>query len=340
LRVLALASVVAAACSDGATPSGGSTGEDPAGGPGASCNQASKLIALSNVLSDAKHPCRDWVDRTYGRTFTTSFGATASILSVHTQHGSGILLTSFHQFGKGFFGAVESDVPLMLRDPGKVAPLPIVRPIDQQGFTVDTSYGGVPFFHPAVPSTEAGNLQNILPVHDFVLSAADGDTTPPTSRNALGSGKPTLYDPAHTLDLVPSYADPHPGDVVVAYGLPEILTSTGVTMSINRVLSDAEATDAVSALARLNDEEGSVPYDPKVEFLARGASTVGMSGAGAFTSEGRCAGVLVRASTQTISDRQIVRFVRATYIMQQLAAALASADAATRAAVAPYTEQP
>jgi hypothetical protein len=83
------------------------------------------------------------------------------------------------------------------------------------------------------------------------------------------------------------------------------------------VLSDTEAEAAIDELHAVGDTEGNIPYNPSVEFFVEATAIAGMSGGGAFNSEGQLLGIIVRAS-DTENAVRIIRFIRITYIKSKV----------------------
>jgi hypothetical protein len=301
------------------------------------------LFSVRAALADPGHPCRDRLAELVGRVARNS-GQSASVWSLDTGTGTGLVVSAVHTLGEGYLGPGGTDIPGGFRDPAGQAGATRIYLVEDGAGTV-SPLASVLFilYHPELPAAESGNyLRDILPRHDFFVGVIDSQRVVmeplPGTPGPLLPEPPAVYDPAGLTTADRTWAAAAPGDRVIMMGFPQAGEFAGeMAASVGEVLGDDEAREAIAALAALGDEEGSVPYDPEVEMLIRGQAVVGMSGGGVYDDDGRQAGILVRASGEH-DGVQYVRAVRMSYVVGQLEATLASLPAAERAVFEPYLE--
>jgi hypothetical protein len=106
--------------------------------------------------------------------------------------------------------------------------------------------------------------------------------------NPLTLGPVPVHDPAGLLGATPTYRTPSPGDIVAYAGFPRAGALAGqAVIGFGSILTDAEATAAIGALAAVGDEEGRIAHDHDAEVVIAGEATLGMSGGGVFDEAGR-----------------------------------------------------
>ncbi len=306
----------------------------------AACVPGGEPRDVAAILRDPSSPCRAWVSATYGRVYMQS--KDSAVVWARSREGLGVVVSAAHSMGQDSLGPAGSDIPELLGDASKTAGLPRLYP-PARGGTIDEATT-VPLFmgyHPEIPAAESGEkLTKILPAHDFYVGLVDGQRLHAVTGLGVVPGpmqfqEEPLHDPLERARRGPFVGVAAPGDPVLIVGYPAVGSCEGkLCASVGRVLDDAAAVRAVDALRARGDEEGAIPYDPRVEMLVEGRSAPGMSGGGAFDASGRLVGVLVRGSDPDAHGAQVVRFVRTSYVADRLRAALAKAQDADREALA------
>jgi len=254
----------------------------------------------------------------------------------------GLLLSAIHTLGEGWIAPPGEAASPMLKDPAEqsgnfrltltsaaLKPTKVMAPTFMM-------------FHPAVPAAETGNrMHDILPRHDFYLSAVDGqrfvvrdDTHIGVMPSALTPTLPEVFDPEGHLTR--PGADAAAGDRVLMVGYPmQGPVAGGLAASVGEVLDETGVQKAMAELRTAGDEEGSLPYDAEVEHIVRGSAVAGMSGGGVFDVEGRLVGVLVRGSTET-EPPGYARFVRLPFIVSTIRAVFDELPGDERASLGRY----
>ena len=314
--------------------------DDPAGPSAVVCEDVTALFAVDVVLQSPGGSCWQWVDNSIGRAVQGSTGS-ASIWSQRSEHGTALIVGSVHTLGQGWFGPEDNAVAEAITNHEEqtgVARLFLTR-ADGSGPDPLAS----PWFrlyNPTIAAERNNNLmRDVLPSEDFYVAVTDSQKLDisglPPLVEPISEGEVPLYDPASTTTTASTWAEVVAGDLLLLLGYPN---GTGVlSASVGRVLSHGEARQAVATLADLGDEEGSIPYDAKVEMIVQGESLAGMSGGPAVDQDGRLVGILVRA-TDVYDGLQYVRAVRMSYIISRLTAALEGLDSAARQAILGYIE--
>lgn len=299
--------------------------------------------ASTSVASalDTRQPCRDWVEATYHRVASVGSGKSGAIWSISSK-GAAVFVTCQHCFGTsggltaprgGNSGGVVTVGTAPERTGDRVTS---GQPVDN---TNRFHYAYVLYAPKPPPSaTDArGNLTNIKPVDDWVVSAMPGKVFTSYGHLALvpPESMPTdplaVRDPAKLLG-VETTGEPVPGELALTLGFPA--AGQGAMMfTAGAIHTDARAAEIIS---RAEKGEREIAYDPAVEFLVAGQLTVGNSGGGVFDRRGRYLGVMVRGSVEPVDGEHFVRVVRASYIRVQVDKALSAAAPELRAAVEPY----
>lgn len=176
------------------------------------------------------------------------------------------------------------------------------------------------FYHPQIPSNSTNT--SIYPKDDFYLGVIDNQRI---MDNGLGNYPKIvqtsiplqIYDPNNRTQAFQTWADVQADENVVAIGYPQdkIKYPNGA-LSTGKVFSDKEAESVIESLRLKNDAEGLIPYDSKVEFIAKIHAVAGMSGGGVFNVDGRLLGVMVRATE--LNGEPILRVVRMKFIKQKI----------------------
>lgn len=304
------------------------------------CDRPSSLfLDVPEVLADAKHPCHAWVEAVHRRVFRQTLDS-AVLWSRRTKHETGVLVTAMHTLGGGWFGPGGEPIKQELFDPTtQDEGVPRLFAPDAKGSFASAASALWPLYVPAVPGDETrGKLEDILPRHDFVLAAVDGQTfTTPHPGLAPAAGKIQtrkleLDDANRATTATPTFAAAKAGDVVMLVGVPK--GHVVAFASVARVLDAREVAAAQDFLRKANDEEGSIAYDPEAELFLEGHGVGGMSGGGAFDREGNLVGVIVRGSIEKGPNGvPYTRVVRMPFIVAQVRAAVAALPAPKRAAI-------
>jgi hypothetical protein len=341
LRFVAGMAFLLGACSGpGALPPDDAGGADGTSTP-ASCDQPVALSDLRATVENGSESCRAWLDLVRGRVVLNSVGS-AVIWTRQIPSQLGLVVSAVHVLGSGWFTSpTGADVPASLVTPGPeddgVDRL-MVPPADGS-FDQSEVSGLWVTFNPAIPAAQNADVRTILPRSDFFVGLTDnrrvvdnGLTLPPTA--PLDASVPLeLYDPGGLSRDDQRVGDLQPGALVLLAGYPQAGPTFGA-FSVGRVLDDTQAGAAVEELAAAGDEEGSIPYDPQVEVFIEGEAAEGMSGGGAFHRDGRLVGILVRAGKSR--TRSLVRAVRLSHLLDELATAAGALSAADRTRADPF----
>jgi hypothetical protein len=302
---------------------------------------------VAGVLADDQHPCRAWVEALHGR-LATVWRRYAGAYWAKNADGIGLFVTCQHCFDTlAGLRAPRGDektvamvgMPPELVDGG-------IYSVEHQGEGLDfqaTYVVGYTLFAPPIPPgsrDKHGNL-DLFPRDDFVVMAVSGDIQRPPSRKPwmdpplMMPKTPAIFaDPQELASASVVTATPIVGEPILALGFP--VTSAGqMTFTVSSVLADDEAAKMVSRAERA---ESRLEYDPQTEFLFPAQCAEGCSGGAVFDRWGRYLGVIVRGSTTEVDGRYFTRVVRATYIAEQLQAALDGADEELRGSVGPLLE--
>lgn len=310
------------------------------------CEPERGLLLVTDVLADSAEPCRPWVNITFGHAVrvASSGGGSGSVWSRRTEHGTGLLLTASHVYSPC---TANEEAP---RDSdgncfeGMTAPrngVNLARLTEARGVYASRWSPMFALYNSFIPAELIGTPQ-ILPRNEVSLYVVDATTyepwdsavTPPTTADALVP----LYDPEGVTLTAPTWADPEAGARVLAFGYPADNGQRDLVAGVGRVLYEREVAAAQQYLRERGDEEGSVAYEPEVEFFYRGTGVRGMSGGGVFDEAGRQIGMMVRAS-QLDGGVNYVRAVRMSHVVSSLQAAFQRLPAEERARVRPYLEK-
>ena len=304
------------------------------------CDEPTPLLPVTSFLDQAPAACRDWVDATYGRVANAATGS-ATIWSRRNERGTALVVGAIHTLGLGWFGAEGTAVPESLVNPADMTGIPRLFHIRPDGSGLDdlaSPWFGL--YNAAIAAERNTNLlHDVLPREDIYVAVADSQKLdvsglPPIVEPLITADVP-LYDPTGATTAEATWADAASGGLVLIVGYPN---ATGEpTASVGRVLTDAEAGQAITTLAELGDVEGTIDYDAEVEFIIEGRAVAGMSGGAAFDRDGRLVGVLVRA-TDEHDGVQYVRAVRMSWVIQRLQAAFDDLSPAAQSAIAGFLE--
>ena len=343
LALIAAAAIGGAAC--GSSDGGATTASTapPTAAPTTAvvpvnCDQVTELFAVADAPAGS---CATWVDLAVGRAVNGSTGS-ATVWTRRTDHGTALIVGAVHTLGQGWFGAEGTAIEEAMVDPGVQTGIPrlfLWLPDGSGPDPLASPWFGL--YNPAIAAERNGNLmRDVLPREDVYVAVADSQKLDVSglamTPDAIVQELVPLYDPTGITLETPTFAAAEAGQLVLLLGYPN---ETGqATAAVGRVLTDEEATAAVTTLAELGDPEGTVAYEADVEMILEGSASAGMSGGPVVDNTGRLVGVLVRASDPH-DGVQYVRAVRMTYVASRLAATLASLPTETQAAIRPYLER-
>lgn len=309
-------------------PTGTSTGT-----PGPTCapRALAKISALAKQPSD---PCAAWSNRVRGRIGRAGAGSFA-IWTTRTPSSLALVVGALHTLRVPEAPGVASPQYLAAPDPEGGLLRLWVPPADGS-FDALLRAPSFQFFRPSLPANEnTKTFSTIRPRNDFHVDVMDAqriedDGLLEPMPGTLQTGFVPVYDPDATLAVAPTYGTPSPNDVVAYAGHPRTGPLAGeAAIAFGRVLTDAEAESAITALSSAGDEEGTVSYDKEAELVIAGEGFAGMSGGGVFDSSGRLVGTVVRASLVPVNGSKYVRAVRTAFIAKSLASAAKGAQGKT-----------
>ncbi|SKD09472.1 hypothetical protein SAMN05660461_5361 [Chitinophaga ginsengisegetis] len=163
----------------------------------------------------------------------------------------------------------------------------------------------------------------ILPSEDFYLGVIDNQRIEqgplPQYPTLVQTAAPLqMYDADNRTKAIQTWATPVAGEKAIAVGYPQDNGNyPNGAVAYGKILSDTEAADIIQKLKAAGDAEGEVPYNPAVEFFVEAQGIAGMSGGGAFNSEGQLLGIMVRASDKEKAPK-IIRVVKVVYIKSRM----------------------
>lgn len=343
--IASLLGIATSACATHATNDSPPSSADPIRSPDAGLEECRNVAAAS--IADAvnpSHPCASWLEKVRGRVGKRVSAGSFVVWSTRTQDGYALVTGAMHTMGASRYALLGEEVHEEVVVPGTTGVLDRSVPAATGELGPKDVSPYYDLYHPEIPAAEhTQGLRNITPKHDFYVGIVDAQRLPlmndiapvPDDRQP---GLVPLYDPEGTATLTPSISVPKAGVDLLLVGYPAVGPFTGA-FSVGKVLTDDEVATTFEALRAAGDEEGSLPYDPSVEFIVAAKALGGMSGGGVFDQDGRLTGVMVRASG-TPGAPDIVRVVRASMIASRLETAVAALPEATKDAVTPYLEQP
>ncbi len=193
-------------------------------------------------------------------------------------------------------------------------------------------------YHPYIPANSTNATIN--PKDDFYLGIIDNqrivDNGLANYPNKVQTSIPLqMYDPNNRTQATQTWASVKANDMVIALGYPqEKITYPNGAIASGKVYSDSEAESMIKALKQSGDIEGTIPYNPNVEFLAKVDAVAGMSGGGVFNADGQLLGIMVRATK--LNTIPVLRIIRITYIKQKLNSFYNSLSLADKNKIRPF----
>ncbi|RAJ25134.1 trypsin-like peptidase [Gelidibacter algens] len=175
-------------------------------------------------------------------------------------------------------------------------------------------------YHPEIPISATN--ATILPANDFYLGILDNQRINDNGfavypENVQTSHPLEIYDPNSRTTHAQTWSNPIEGKTIMVVGYPQDRISyPNGAVSTGKVFTNTDAESIIAQLKIKGDEEGDIPYDSNVEFIANAKSLPGMSGGGVFNSEGQLLGISVRATV--LNNEPILRVVKMTYIWNKL----------------------
>lgn len=175
-------------------------------------------------------------------------------------------------------------------------------------------------YHPHIPANSTNTTIN--PKDDFYLGIIDNqrivDNGLANYPTKVQTSIPLqMFDPNNRTQATQTWASVKANDIVIALGYPqEKITYPNGAIATGKVHSDTEAENIIKALKQSGDVEGTIPYNPDVEFLAKVDAVAGMSGGGVFNADGQLLGIMVRATK--LNTEPVLRVIRITYIKQKI----------------------
>tara|TARA_B100000809_G_scaffold99764_1_gene98308 strand:- start:126 stop:1154 length:1029 start_codon:yes stop_codon:yes gene_type:complete len=164
---------------------------------------------------------------------------------------------------------------------------------------------------------------NILPSEDFYLGIIDNQRVEqgdfPQYPNLVQINTPLdMYDQYNRTKLDQTWNIPYDGENTMLVGYPQDKENyPNGAVAIGKILSDLEAETIINELKVVGDSEGDIPYNSLVEFFAEATGLAGMSGGGAFNSDGQLLGIMVRASDVENAPK-VIRVVKIAHIRSKL----------------------
>ncbi|GAA0367638.1 hypothetical protein GCM10009092_34950 [Bowmanella denitrificans] len=319
LRALSLTALLfLSACNSSSGPSPGHPPPTDDGLKALTLSQADSYSeSVEKILEADDSNLAKLLERVRGRVGTFRSGS-ISIIGTNSETGLGFYASANHVFGlSSWLDFAEGHIEDFYGQ-GIYATSHIVAHSGEINLW-DMNTANFPLYHADI-SADAQNT-TIVPAEDFYLGLVDSQTIPVSNLaqypEDINTQTPvSLYDPDQVLSTNTTWTQAQSGIKVLALGYPQDTVSYPYgRASVGSILTDQAAEQAILALKAQGDEEGNIPYNAQVEFIANFPAQAGMSGGSVFDEKGRLLGVMVR-STAT-QDASYTRVVRISYIRER-----------------------
>ena len=247
--------------------------------------------------------------------------ASKTIWSRKNDYGLGLYISANHVYGLSGWSSRNAEFFDLKTENLGIFETSQLSPTDGSTELGNSLIADFPLVHFDV-SPSATNT-NILPAEDFYLGIIDNQRIEqsmfPQYPDLVKTNTPlNMYDPYNRTKLGQTWNTPNDGENVMLVGYPQDEENfpNGAVVT-GKALSDTEAEAAIDELQAAGDAEGNIPYNASVEFFIEATAIAGMSGGGAFNSDGQLLGIMVRAS-DTENAVRIIRVVRITYIKSKM----------------------
>ena len=178
-----------------------------------------------------------------------------------------------------------------------------------------------PLMHFDISSSATNST--ILPAEDFYFGVFDNQRVEkgmfPQYPTLIKTDAPLdMYDPHNRTKLPQTWNIPNKSEIAILVGYPQDETNyPNGAVTTGKILSDEEAKVVIKKLKEAGDSEGTIAYNSTAEFFIDARGLAGMSGGGAFNSNGQLLGIMVRAS-DTENAPKIIRAVKISHIKSKL----------------------
>lgn len=247
--------------------------------------------------------------------------ASKTIWSRKNAYGLGIYISANHVYNIGGWSSRNAEFFDILSENLGIFETSQIPPTNGDVFFGNTLIADFPLMHFDI-SPSATNT-TLLPSEDFYIGIIDNQCVVksmfPQYPGLVQTNIPLdLYDPYNRTKLSQTWSEPVEGEnsMLVGYPQDEENYPNGAVAS-GKILSDNEAEAIIDKLQAAGDSEGDIPYNSLVEFFVEAQGLAGMSGGGAFNSDGQLLGIMVRAS-DTENAPKVIRVVKITHIKSKL----------------------
>jgi hypothetical protein len=279
------------------------------------------LVKIEDALDHSSTDFVNLINKVRGSVGTNGAGSKV-VWSKKNDHNLGLFVSANHVYGiKTWPSLSEEFIDIAVINNGIFvgSKLP---PANGNVRLANEHIANFGLYHPPIPSNATNTT--ILPKDDFYLGIVDNQRV---VDNGLGnypglvqtSTPLQMYDPNNRTQATQTWSIVMANEIVIAVGYPQdkVKYPNGA-ISTGRIYSDTEAENIIQSLYINGDTEGSIPYDPQVEFIANVSAIAGMSGGGVFNTDGQLLGIMVRATE--LKGEPVLRVVRITFIKQKIEA--------------------
>lgn len=278
------------------------------------------IISIEDVLNGQDQSLISILNKVRGSVGTRG-PASKTIWSRKNDYGAGLYISANHVYGiSGWNSRNAAFFNLFAENPG-IFETSQIPPINGNIALGNTLIADFPFMHFDISPTATNTT--ILPSEDFYLGIIDNqrvEQSPFAQYPGLVQTATPLqmFDVDNRTKAVQTWNTPVAGEKLIVVGYPQdkIKYPNGAVAN-GKILTDAEAADAIRQLKAAGDPEGDVPYNPNAEFWVDAKAIAGMSGGGAFNAAAQLVGVMVRASDKENAPK-IIRVVKLSYIRDKL----------------------